>query len=921
MRPLNLKMSAFGCYADFCEIDFTKFGTGGIYLITGDTGAGKTTIFDAITFALYGKLSGENRNETALRSKYAKSTAETYVDFSFLYHDKKYFIRRVPKHERENAESKLISQEEERELRLPNGEVLTKKTEVNQVIESILGVNKSQFVQISMIAQGEFLKLLLAKTEDRSKIFRQIFDTKIYEEFQETVKKDLKNATDYEELLNINLTTAKKNVIGVNLTETAEFELNETLTNFISQDGEKLAVNSQILDDLAKNLGEINQQLGTAAQIQAIQTKLETAKNRLPTEETTLTESTQNLATIQENLPKYEKLNQTTAELERSLPKYAVLQALLDSIQQKSEQLTTAKNEIANLENRQKKGNILLEEIKLQQLSKTEIILETLQNQQKTLQSEQQTIENLQKITNDYKKLQSDLSAAKSNYKNLSTNYSNLQKTYESLNKAFLDEQAGVLADLLQPNEPCPVCGSLEHPQPAKLSQQAPTKEELQKAKQNADKSEIAATAASQLASNLSGQSQAKKAELLTNLANFSDKLNLSQNFLDNLSKLEDLSEISEKLAKFRQKTTENFASISSKIKEEQENLLQKAENEKKILQYENKLKEISENLQKTREISVKLSAQLENDEISKNRQLEELQFDNEQSAIAEIAKLKQQQQQFEQNFQAAQKSHETAKTQLQQTQTEISTLKKQVAKTANFDISTLQTTKQTAEIAQKSTIAENQEISVRLATNKKALSTIQETLQNLSISRNRYKWLSKLSNTVNGTLKERDKIRLETYMQTVYFDRIIQRANIRLTEMSSGQYEFKRREDSSRRSQSGLDLNIIDYYQGNPTERDVKTLSGGESFLAALSLALGLSDEIQSYAGGIHFDAMFIDEGFGSLDEKTLSQAIKTLSKISQNNLLLGIISHVPDLNETIDRKIVVTKQPTNGSKAEIFA
>ena len=212
-----------------------------------------------------------------------------------------------------------------------------------------------------------------------------------------------------------------------------------------------------------------------------------------------------------------------------------------------------------------------------------------------------------------------------------------------------------------------------------------------------------------------------------------------------------------------------------------------------------------------------------------------------------------------------------------------------------------------------------NQKISSRLTANENALRSLSRTAALLTEATSRYKWLNALSDTANGTLAGKEKLKLETYIQTAYFDRIIVRANIRLMQMSGAQYELKRRGMGGLRSQSGLDLNVIDHYNGS--ERDVKTLSGGESFIASLSLALGLSDEIQSYAGGIRLDSMFIDEGFGSLDEGTLSQAMQALLNISQGNRLVGIISHVNEMKERIDRQIIVRKGHTGGSHAEIIA
>jgi DNA repair protein SbcC/Rad50 len=213
---------------------------------------------------------------------------------------------------------------------------------------------------------------------------------------------------------------------------------------------------------------------------------------------------------------------------------------------------------------------------------------------------------------------------------------------------------------------------------------------------------------------------------------------------------------------------------------------------------------------------------------------------------------------------------------------------------------------------------AKSKAIHTRIETNTQALTNIRAKSDSLSELEKRYTWMKSLSNTANGNISGKEKIMLETYIQMTYFERIIDRANTRLMTMSGGQYELKRRREAeNNRSQSGLDLDVIDHYNG--TERSVKTLSGGESFKASLSLALGLSDEIQASAGGVKLDTMFVDEGFGSLDEESLDQAMRALSGLADGNRLVGIISHVGELKNRIDKQIIVTKDKSGGSRATI--
>ena len=247
-----------------------------------------------------------------------------------------------------------------------------------------------------------------------------------------------------------------------------------------------------------------------------------------------------------------------------------------------------------------------------------------------------------------------------------------------------------------------------------------------------------------------------------------------------------------------------------------------------------------------------------------------------------------------------------------------IDQLKKQLESKEDIDTEKLLEEKN-ALTEKKTELTEKSEtISTRIYTNNRAKENISKKATELTTIEEKWTWVKALSNTANGNISGKEKIMLETYIQATFFDRIIDRANTRLMVMSGGQYELIRRQEASNyRSQSGLELDVKDHYNGSI--RNVKTLSGGESFKASLSLALGLSDEIQSNAGGIKLDTMFVDEGFGSLDEESLQQAIKALADLSEGNRLVGIISHVAELKERIDKQVIVTKEKTGGSKVTI--
>ncbi len=920
MRPLKLTMSAFGCYADKQTIDFETLGSEGLYLITGDTGAGKTTIFDAITFALYGETSGDNRKAEMLRSKYAQENAETYVELSFQYHDKIYLIKRNPAYVRAKQRGEGTTEEKaDAELHLPDDHIVTKLREVNAKVEEILGINREQFVQIAMIAQGEFLKVLHASTEDRIEIFRKIFYTDAYKTFQDRVKKDAnglvaeikeqRRGYDYS-LGNVQvdanddentqkLSDAKSGLLLAG-------DVIEWLTQIISAEDEAFSANEKLLEKVGVKLAEINQKVGQAEQDKKARDTLKMAEERLPSEMAAQNEAESALNAEKAKQPEYESVKAQIAEIERSLTKYQELQNLIDSIKVNEEKLSVEKQNAEDLQKKQTSDTSALEAAKeeLKSLADAEVKAETLRSQQGKLTTRQSNLGSLTALLEGYSRLLSELKAAQDDYTEKSTIAKTKRDEYEALNKAYLDEQAGILAVELKDGQPCPVCGSTEHPAPAVLSVKAPTKAALDKAKKAAETAESEMATASGLASNLNGQSGTKRDEITAAATMlFGDTL------FDNIPSVLESALTEVKIG---------FAEVSEQLAEQEKRIARKKELDEMIPTYESNLIKVGEALGKSKEQVTALTTQIDADSKTRDKQAAELKFKNETDAKEEISALSTKKKGYEDALQTAQTAYDTAKTKADGTATEIQTLQAQIGDSQPLDLDALKQEKDTAESTQRGLSESNRVVSTRKSANRTALNAISKTAKTIMDLEARYGWLKEISDTANGDISGKEKIKLETYIQASYFDRIIARANIRLLQMSNSQFELKRRDVSGKQGQSGLDLNVIDHYNG--TERDAKTLSGGESFIASLSLALGLSDEIQNNAGGIRLDSMFVDEGFDSLDDTKLSQAIQALMGISQTNRLIGIISHVTGLDEKIGRKIVVTKDRTGGSRAEII-
>ncbi len=919
MRPLHLTMSAFGCYADKCDIPFHNLGVEGLYLITGDTGAGKTMIFDAITFALYGVPSGDVRGADMLRSKYALPESETYVEFTFIYHDKTYKVKRNPSYDRPKQRGEgVTTKTADADLYMPDGRVVSKPREVNAEIERILGISREQFVQIAMIAQGEFRKVLYAKTEDRIEIFRKIFYTDGYKKFQDVVKADTSRLAteinghrrDYgfwidsvqvEDGDNENLgqlAAAKAGLLTAN--ETIAW-----LAGIIDADTALFDKNTELLIEVSSNLGDVNKKVGKAEQDKKSRDALAAAIERLPLEETARNMALEQLDAEKAKQPEYESVKKQIIEIENTLPKYRQLQTLTDTIIENTEKRDAEAIKAEGLDVQYKADKTALEAAKEELLALGDVgaVAENLRGQKSNLTARQTNLTALQTSITNYSALLVSLETAQGEYKAKSDSSKSLRDEYESLRQAYLDEQAGVLAAELKHGEPCPVCGSTEHPTPAILSPAAPTKGELDRTEKEVIKAEKETADASEAASSLGGQIKTKKAEIESSAVAM---LGVTA-----------FNEIPDALSSALMAVANDITNIGEQISEYEKKIERKESLNINTPVMEQALDATGEAIKTANESVVSLTATITADTNNRNNQAAELRFKNETEANNEIERLKAAQKSYEDTLVTAQESFDTAKSKADATVIEIETLKTGLVGVEPLDLAALVKEKEMIESAQRSLNEQNRLTDNRKSANQTALSKIIDVAKKLSDSESHYQWMKELSDTANGDIAGKEKIKLETYIQTAYFDRIIARANLRLLQMSGMQFELKRRTTAGKQSQTGLDLNVVDHFNGS--ERDAKTLSGGESFLASLSLALGLSDEIQSNAGGIRLDSMFVDEGFDSLDETKLSQSMQALMGISQANRLVGVISHVAGLDERIERKIAVIKTPAGSSRAEM--
>lgn len=908
-------MSAFGPYASKTVLELDKLGTSGLYLITGDTGAGKTTIFDAITFALYGEASGDNRESTMFRSKYASADTPTEVELTFVYAGKEYYIKRNPEYERPKTRGEGFTTEKANaELHYPDGRVVTKLREVDRAVEEIMGIDRNQFTQIAMIAQGDFLKLLLASTDDRKKIFQKIFRTRCYYVLQERLKNESgKLGKEYEtisasirqyingivcdedDVLSIKVRNAK---LGMCSTD----ETLELLSTLIAKDKEE----EEKLDDEQKNIGkfleEITATLTNHETWSKARKSLEKSTTDLSEAIVTLEMLKTNLQSEEANKPKVEDIRNQIAAIEAELPEYQELDKKIkerDTLQKGTDKLSDELNTAEEkLKSSKKEIETLTEERKT--LEKADKDKSELEAKKQKEEDKRKAVKDISKELKVLDKLEKQLKKDQETYSKLAEDVQFKDKEYQRLFKLYLDEQAGIIAETLVEGTPCPVCGSTNHPIKAVKAENAPTKEQLDESKSTYEEAQKEAQSASEKAAKTKGQADEKR-----------DSALLMLNEMFGNVKIDDADElIKDKIAEIATVLEE----VQNAIDEQQKKIDRRNEIDellpKKNKERDDLINSISEN-DKTLSgnNATLLSLKTRIDEL-----VEKLKYESEKKAKEVKKALQGEQKKLEDAYKAADDALKSQNEKIAGFKSAIEEANKVLAEAKEIDEDSVKAKQQelkerNGEIDKKKKI-----INARKFANESAEKEIRAKSAEVLAVEAKWSWVKSLSNTANGNISGKEKVMLETYIQMTYFDRIIARANTRFMVMSGGQYELKRRKEAeNNRSQSGLELDVIDHYNG--TERSVKTLSGGESFKASLSLALGLSDEIQSSAGGIKLDTMFVDEGFGSLDDESLDQAMRALQNLTEGNRLVGIISHVTELKERIDKQIVVTKEKSGGS------
>ena len=919
MRPLTLTLSAFGPYAGQITLALEQLGKNGLYLIRGDTGAGKTSIFDAIAFALYGEASGDQREAAMFRSQYAAPDTPTFVELTFESAGKTYRVRRVPEYTRPAKRGGGVTlQRAEAELTMPDGRVVTRVKEVGQAVREIVGVDREQFAQIAMIAQGDFLKLLVASTEERMRIFRQIFHTGRYQKLQAALKDQLAALSRARDKLRDGLMQAvgsarypADSVLGQRLADAqaGRLLLQETaalLDEIVRQDSAAQEAGRRALERLDKQIGQAARTLGQARELAAARTQLRDAQAKRQAIQQEMEKAGAARAALAARKPEREALAQQAAALAEEVRRHEACSRLDQALEAAQKRYTAGcaaqaacAKQLTDLADQQAAARAGQE-----RLADSAIRAEKQRAEHAALLEEQRAFNGLSRdldavaaSARQYARVQKDYLAA-------AQSAEAAQGRYQQMNRAFLDEQAGILALGLQDGAPCPVCGACSHPRPAQVTLGAPREADLEQAKQQATAAQDEAGRLSAEAGQLRGALEARRA-------------GLQQRARELLGDVP-CEEMAEQIAAAGAALRDRLAACKSALDQAQQDMRQ-------LDQFGHTLRTLEQAVQQAqaRQAAAQQEiARAEQDTQHLARQKQELadglRYPDQAAARRAAQQTKDTIQDLDRRTEQADQAYQACKSQADALEGTIAALAGQLEHAPEIDMETIQAELEACNARRRALEDGQTARAARLDRNQDALRALETHGAALAEAEQKWGWVKSLADTAGGQLVGREKIMLETYVQMTYFDRILARANTRLMVMSRGQYELKRRAQAeNNRRQSGLELDVVDHYNGSV--RSVKTLSGGESFQAALSLALGLSDEVQSAAGGVQLDVMFVDEGFGSLDEEALEQAVRALSDLSGGNRLIGIISHVEALARRIDRQIVVTKHGTAGSDAVI--
>lgn len=1028
MKPLKLVMTAFGAYKNQEEIDFADLKGNRLFVISGNTGAGKTTIFDAICFALYGSASGSDReNSQMLRSHFAADDVHTSVDFTFQLKNRTYRVFRQLAHQKAGNKSKTGDKNELYELENKGFVPIVDRqinTEVNQKVEELVGLTESQFKQIIMLPQGEFRKLLTSDTENKEAILRRLFQTERYQAMHQNMKEkiDTKRAeldaskqrlSYYIESVENQIPKREESaiyhvlqyespsaiqVIEALQEEQAHFEEeNQKIEKHYHQASQTYNAKQETyrkakmlndkfieLDMYEKNYNEIIQQ---ADLFKTYEKELQAADkaNQIRPYEEQVRDRQKEQAMNAEQLKQQEQLLQTTKQsFEEAAAHYNTLKAKESERSERKMQIKQFEEflpivqEIDEMNNTMKKDEAALKQTS-QQIKKIgdeiETAQQTLKGKKVTIKEQEALIEELPtkqqeviQLQNQYKVIKNALEkkqALEKTQQQLQTTekqYQQVETKYKEQEATWFNHQAVVLAEQVTEGEPCPVCGSDHHPNLATKEGSAVSKEALEKLKEETNHRFKLFT---EVKSNYtSSYQQYEKA--MVELTEESLSTNVDERMLEAVleqgkalrKQIEKLNMIKATLTQEKKLVEELEQQLENQVKEkESQSQSYYKEHEaftRRQSAYEEKRNRVPQDLQNMRDLERTINQMKKaNEEQEKAWELAEQQLKENEAeytkAQTTFSHIKEQQdkikatvgqvkEKFQQELQTAQfdsveayeaakmtvEAYEKRKEELAQYQKKKATLEQQIKELKEsleakerVDVALVEQVLQESKAAYETALKKWEQIKSVLQNLHQLIANMKETANNTAvIEKEVSKWLE-VYDMIRG--QNAKKISFERYLQIDYLDQIIYAANERFKQLMNGQFYLLRSErQEAYGKQSGLTIDVFDGYTGQT--RDVKTLSGGEKFIASLCLALGMSDVIQSHQGNISIETMFIDEGFGSLDEESLYKSIDALIEIQKTGRMIGVISHVQDLKSIFPAMLHVTKSKEGVSQADFI-
>lgn len=868
MKPLYLTVSAFGPFSGVTEIDFSSIGDSGIYLITGDTGSGKTTIFDAISFALYGESSGgkDVRAGKSFRSDYAPSDAKTYVVFEFEQHGKRYIAERAPSYMRKAkigtgmTENMAYAQFTD----VQSGQVWTRIDETDAKIREIIGLDRKQFAQTVMIAQGDFRRILNAKSDERKQIFQKLFNTSKYERFQTRLRE--MNSDCVKKMDSVN-----EKIIG----EISRVRVQQDSPDLLVKEG----FGWENAGDFLEKLSEYNHKTSTLLDETAVRYgQISERSEALIKQIAEADEANRRIAQLDEKKAMLElryKRRGEYAEKERCLEsaKRAAEVLLAESLlADKKKGLEMKKDRLVKsdglVDNRKKSVNLARAELET---------AEKLAEKLPEMRAEVLRVQEILPVFDNLEKLRTAYASASKALFRLRSDWESAENAYKSTLDRFILGQAGVLAQTLEDGCPCPVCGGLEHPAPAQMTANVPSQKQLNVAENKAAKAR---------------REYSEFAERVTALR----------------TKIE-ASEKDERMKGFTKVKAEERLSALKKEIPDIEARLSKARVQ--LSAAEGALGALNAEIEA---IKSDISA-IEADVVSASEQFAAALAKNGFSGEEDYRRSRLE----SGRLRALEKEIADFHSETASLEAAVKELERAVEGREKTDSASLRKKKDELSAELSSLNLRRIELEKIVDVNTKAADSLSKLLNQQEKIRIKWTEISDLYKTVSGQQSGgKAKFSFEAYVQQHYFRQMTASANERLKILTDGNFVLRCKEKAKNlRQQTGLDLDVLDRNTGQ--WRDVSTLSGGESFMASIALALGLSDVVQESSGGIQLDSMFIDEGFGTLDENSLRQAITLLNRLADGKRLIGIISHVAELKNRIDKKIVITKTAA-GSNAEVI-